>query len=66
MKRSAQIADLSQPVEWRRGDPYYKGKLVRYDDLAARLYASELEIQRLQSSVENHTRRLLANVGDVQ
>jgi hypothetical protein len=39
--------DLNVEIEWRKGSPYYKGRLMRYDYVAARLAASGRRIEEL-------------------
>ena len=42
--------DLTQPLEWRRGMPFFNGKILHYDDVAARLAYAEQKIKDLQQA----------------
>lgn len=45
-------ADLALKIEWKRGMPWFAGKPLHYDTVAARLWASELQIEALQKKIE--------------
>lgn len=45
-------ADLVLKIEWKRGTPWFKGKPLHYDTVAARLWASELQIEAFQKKID--------------
>lgn len=44
-------ADLTVKLQWKRGNPWFKGHILHYDYVAARLLASELKIEELEQTV---------------
>jgi len=43
--------DLTVKLQWKRGNPWFKGHILHYDYVAARLWASELKIEELEQTV---------------
>lgn len=39
---------ITQSIEWKQGMPYFNGRLMHYDCVAARLAASERRIEELE------------------